>query len=269
MSRKLIYKFQEKDNKDFTFKVEKHPTNNYLISTIKQGVNIVTKPVLKLKADPSTFVIQNISNILDQGNLGDCVANAFKFAISSQTNKRVQISRLFLYAICRILDNTPLNQDSGTTVRTASSSILKYGIINETVYDYNISLFSNLPPLSVFKSATYLQHYKYTFINQNELSIKQCLIINKTPIIFGFMVYSSFMSTSVTNTGIVPMPDLSTETLMGGHCTCIIGYDDVTKMFTCVNSWGTNWGINGKFYMPYAYLVNSNLASDFCYLSVI
>ena len=29
------------------------------------------------------------------------------------------------------------------------------------------------------------------------------------------------------------------------------------------NSWGLSWGINGKFYMPYSFLLNSNEADDF------
>lgn len=32
---------------------------------------------------------------------------------------------------------------------------------------------------------------------------------------------------------------------VGGHCVCITGYDDKTKTFTFVNSWGEDWGKNG------------------------
>ncbi|MDA7573761.1 hypothetical protein N8751_00605 [bacterium] len=29
------------------------------------------------------------------------------------------------------------------------------------------------------------------------------------------------------------------------------------------NSWGVNWGDQGYFYMPYKYMTNKNLCSDF------
>ena len=74
------------------------------------------------------------------------------------------------------------------------------------------------------------------------------------------------MSNSVAANGIVPMPNTKTETLDGGHCTCIVGYDNTKQWFICANSWGTSWGDKGYFYMPYAYITNPNLASDFCYL---
>jgi hypothetical protein len=32
---------------------------------------------------------------------------------------------------------------------------------------------------------------------------------------------------------------------VGGHCVCITGYDDKTKTFTFVNSWGEDWGEEG------------------------
>jgi C1A family cysteine protease len=41
------------------------------------------------------------------------------------------------------------------------------------------------------------------------------------------------------------------------------GYDDSTQQFIVRNSWGTGWGIQGYFMMPYDYLTNTNLSDDF------
>jgi C1A family cysteine protease len=78
------------------------------------------------------------------------------------------------------------------------------------------------------------------------------------------MVYSSFMTNTVAKNGIVPMPNTQTETQEGGHCVCIVGYNDATQMFKCANSWGTSWGINGYFFLPYNYVINTALAGDLC-----
>ena len=83
------------------------------------------------------------------------------------------------------------------------------------------------------------------------------------------MVYSSLLTATVSSTGVVPMPNTKTETFKGGHCACIVGYNDTTQMFTCANSWGTSWGNKGYFTIPYAYIINPSLAGDFCFTTFI
>ncbi len=38
---------------------------------------------------------------------------------------------------------------------------------------------------------------------------------------------------------------------VGGHCVCVIGYDDVGQYWVCKNSWGTGWGSGGYFCIGY------------------
>ena len=82
------------------------------------------------------------------------------------------------------------------------------------------------------------------------------------PFVFGFTVYESFESQWVTETGEVPMPG-SGEELLGGHAVLAVGYDDSEQRFLVRNSWGAGWGMRGYFTMPYAYLTDHGLASDF------
>jgi C1A family cysteine protease len=91
--------------------------------------------------------------------------------------------------------------------------------------------------------------------------MKACLA-SGYPFIFGFTVYDSFESDAVAKTGIVPMPS-KTELVLGGHAVMAVGYDDSKKWFIVRNSWGEDWGDKGYFYIPYDYLTNKNLASDF------
>ena len=50
---------------------------------------------------------------------------------------------------------------------------------------------------------------------------------------------------------------------IGGHAVLIAGYDDATSRFLVRNSWGENWGNNGYFTMPYAYVTNNQYCDDF------
>lgn len=256
--RKLNYKFQEKDERDYKISIE----NNNLSLKSPKGNTLKALKVLAIN-----YVIPNIASILDQGNLGSCVANAASLIISTQSKKTISLSRILLYALCRICDNTNLNQDDGTTIRTCCNVLRKYGTCPENICPYNINLFSSFPSLNAIKNLNLLKNFMYYSVNQDINSLKQTLFTFNKPIIFGILIYNSFMTPQVASTGIVPMPDTSKESLLGGHCVTMIGYDDNKLCFVCANSWGTSWGNKGLFYLPYNYVINPNLAGDFFYFS--
>lgn len=80
------------------------------------------------------------------------------------------------------------------------------------------------------------------------------------PFVFGFTVYESFETRKVVETGIASMPRKK-ERVLGGHAVLAVGYNQKDKRFLVRNSWGTGWGKNGYFTMPYEYL--KTLAADF------
>lgn len=107
----------------------------------------------------------------------------------------------------------------------------------------------------------------YQSVDQNLADMKGCLA-SGYPFVFGFTVYPSFESDEVARSGIVPIPGASEQTL-GGHAVLAVGYDDTKNMFIVRNSWGSGWGLAGYFYMPYAYLLDNNLANDFWTIRVV
>jgi GH15 family glucan-1,4-alpha-glucosidase len=279
---KANYKFNKPDPRNYTIKTEYDPISNLEISTFTiPSKNQIT--ILKSLASPNIYTLPNFntqSNILNQGDIQDCVSNAFAYAIKYQTKNHFVLSRLYLYDICRILDNEPLNTDPGTSILTACKSIQKYGAVPETIMTYPkptasmqtvFNALSTFASLNVFQTAKLFKKFTYAFIDPSnnytssvkETTIKNSLNTNTNPIIFGLKIYDSFYTVN-TSTGRVPIPNTTTETYQGGHCLCLVGYDDTTRLFTCVNSWGTGWGKQGIGYIPYDYLTNTNLAFDFC-----
>jgi C1A family cysteine protease len=107
----------------------------------------------------------------------------------------------------------------------------------------------------------------YQAVDQNLADMKGCLS-SGYPFVFGFTVYESFESDAVSETGNVPMPGAD-EAMKGGHAVLAVGYDDKDNVFICRNSWGAEWGEAGYFYMPYAYLLDSNLSADFWTIRVV
>uniref|UniRef100_A0A6C0DC88 Peptidase C1A papain C-terminal domain-containing protein n=1 Tax=viral metagenome TaxID=1070528 RepID=A0A6C0DC88_9ZZZZ len=234
---KLNYKFQKEDSRDLQFDHKLLPTNS------------VTNYNL------------NITKIYDQGQLGSCVSNAIALVIN-YINNTILPSRLYIYFNGRAISiDENIRDDTGLVVRDGCKSVSKYSVCSEINWPYNINVYSIMPSLSSYNSTYNLPNFTYYALTQTATAIQAALQANN-PVIFGFTVYSSFMSRAVASTGIVPMPNTHTETIAGGHCTVMCGFNSVTKMFKCVNSWGTNWGDRGFFYMPYAYILNPSLTSD-------
>ena len=251
MNRVLKYKARKVDPRDYTFSVERDPTKNVeTFTTIKksntlQGIKYVSAP---------SFSISPLPAIINQGQLGACTANAFYYTTMKQTKNMLPLSRLYLYANCRCIDDTPLNQDDGTTIASLCKAVATYGLCKEVIYSYDIKKFVDLPPLIAYQSAKKLKVFNYTYIKQDLNSLKGALTLYNVPIIFGICVYDSFLTNDVATNGIVPMPNTEKEICQGGHCIVAVGYDDATKTFTCANSWGTSWGNKGYFYLPYDYI---------------
>jgi C1A family cysteine protease len=39
---------------------------------------------------------------------------------------------------------------------------------------------------------------------------------------------------------------------LGGHCVCVIGYDETKQAWLCKNSWGSQWGEDGFCWIGYS-----------------
>jgi C1A family cysteine protease len=71
-------------------------------------------------------------------------------------------------------------------------------------------------------------------------------IATKGPLAACFSVYSDFFAYRSGVYRRVP-----TALLRGGHCVCVVGYDDAQGAWICKNSWGTGWGDGGYFRIAY------------------
>jgi C1A family cysteine protease len=215
---------------------------------------------------PYFSLSSKVQTILNQGDIGSCVANATKQYILICTNQHFDLSRLFHYYFGRLLGGESNIEDSGLDIRAACQIISKQagvGAVPESLWAYDTSKFATMPPIDVIRSAKFFRLYTYTFIQGDLSHLKSYLLNFQRPIMFGMEIYSSFVTNTVASTGIVPVPNTETETKEGGHCTLIVGYDDNKQLFECVNSWGVEWGAKGFFYLPYEVVGNPQLCYDF------
>ena len=202
--------------------------------------------------------------VYDQGQLGSCTANAiggaFEFDVLRQKATDLMPSRLFIYYNERVMENT-VNSDAGAQIRDGIKSVAKQGVCPESEWPYDTAQFAVQPPAQCYTGALSHRASSYQRVAQLLNQLKGCLA-HGNPFVFGIAVYESFESDQVAQTGEVPMPATG-ERLLGGHAVLAVGYDDSTQRFTVRNSWGSGWGMAGYFTLPYAYLIDRSLSSDF------
>jgi C1A family cysteine protease len=202
------------------------------------------------------------SPVEDQGYLGSCTGNAIAGAIELLDVKNgagfTDISRLFIYYNERVYLNE-VDQDNGAYIRDGIKSIHKIGAAAEEIWPYDIEKFAEKPTAAAYTDANNRRFNGYYRI-QSLTSVCNALA-NGFPVVFGFTVYSSFMSDYVAKSGMMPMP-MRGDRVEGGHAVLAVGYDKKTQRIIVRNSWGTGWGDNGYFYMPMDYIADRNLSDD-------
>jgi C1A family cysteine protease len=206
--------------------------------------------------------------VYDQGDAGSCTANAGVLYRRWLAQRFVQysspdqdLSRLFLYYQERKLEGD-ISSDGGAEVRDTFRVLARIGVCSEAADPYSVGLFAsaavNDSPGDLADAADYRIGAYHRVLDVD--TAKQCLASGYA-IELGFVVYESFES--IGRDGLMLMPEPS-EQILGGHAVVIYGYDDTLNggSFLVRNSWGEQWGANGDFFMPYAFLADAQL-SDF------
>lgn len=205
--------------------------------------------------------------IFDQGNLGSCTGNgtsrAIAFDLAKQQLPVFTPSRLYLYYWARSREHT-IKSDSGAVISDVFKAYNTHGVCDENEWPYDISKFAVKPDQEDCRQAKTHRPVKYYSVPaRNKPNAIMTAIASGYPIVFGFSVYTNFFD--IKSDGIMPEPKGGLE---GGHCVLATGYDRQTQYVTCDNSWGTDWGKAGRFYMPFDF-ITSEQADDFWVLESV
>lgn len=223
-----------------------------------------------IKKFPKQKFLTNLPPVYNQGHLGSCTANAlgtaFQFEQRTQNLKDFVPSRLFIYYNERKLEGT-IPIDCGASISDGIKTMTENGVCPEVVWPYDIKKFAEKPTTLSYVLASTHQVLASRRVPLNVDGFKTMINMGY-PVVFGFTVYKSFESPEVAKSGVMTLPGPD-ETLVGGHAVLCVGYDDTMTSedgrtvgyLKIRNSWGSHWGKDGDFYMPYSY-VTPNLVSD-------
>jgi hypothetical protein len=207
--------------------------------------------------------------VKDQGDEGACTAFAgtgmreflYRKLAKFETTKTTPLpvfSAAALYYLERQLNNTLDQGDCGSDGRTSVKVMNQLGVCLDSEDPYVPGNFATAPTAAQLASALKFKAGAYHRLGFQDM--KSCLL-SGYGFVVGFNVYESFES-KIGSDGMMPVPDIVNEQLLGGHEVFFIGYDDSKNAFKVRNSWSKTWGASGNFWMPYTCAADSNIVLD-------
>lgn len=197
--------------------------------------------------------------VRDQGNVGSCVGfgiGANLTALAKQKHVDPEwFSPTWIYNGARFIEGT-LPYDFGCYPRNAMKWIADRGCLREHLWPYNPNqLDKTSPPSALNEFANDWPILVYTRVIGGIDGICAA-IASGHPVSIGNPWYEKWMDTNAV--GVLPAIT-ETDVPIGGHETIIYGYEKSNGLFWCQNSWGLNWGNNGRFAMPMSALAVFNV----------
>lgn len=227
--------------------------------------DFVYVPRFQVSLYPETTNRKNFKNFpfrWDQGNRGSCTghggAAAFVQALIKNNQPVFEPSRIFAYYNAR--EDDMKGEDSGASIRDMIKALAKYGVCPEESWKSDPDKFAVKPSAEAYAEAEKHQAIEYYRIHPITKEAIMDAIYNGYAVVYGQMLYESFMSEKVAATGIVPYPNKCWEQEYGGHCKAALDYEK-EGVFD-INSWGKKWGIDGGCLIPWRYLLDPKLTFD-------
>lgn len=218
-----------------------------------------------IKLATEVDLTDSLPPVLDQETIGSCVlhgtSEAFRARLKADGRSDIAPSRLQFYYDTRVSEGTA-GEDAGCQIRDAIKILRTTGVAPESDWPYIVSRYFLAPPPSVNQDRVGYPDFDYERVDVDAVAVKTALS-EGFPVIIGLSLYDSFEGDTVAATGIVPMPNLQTERVVGGHCMLAIGYGQHSGLIKVRNSWGADWGDKGNCYIPEEIIGSTDYGSDY------
>jgi hypothetical protein len=183
----------------------------------------------------------------NQGIQGSCVAWATAYALKSY-HERLEMNwslntNEHLFSPAFIYNQINGGRNKGSLISDALKLIISKGAASLASMPYDDQDYLTQPTSAILEEAARFKAKSFSSVG-GLYEIKSALA-NAKPVVIGIGIFDSFYRAKVYNS--------VSGGYGGGHAVTIVGYDDArySGAFKIINSWGTDWGDDGYFWMPY------------------
>ncbi len=188
----------------------------------------------------------------NQGRQGSCVGWATAYATKSY-HEKVEIgwdlNRLDqVFSPAFIFNQIQNFNCTGSYIHEALEVFVNRGAATWSQMPYTDSQCTTQPSAAAVQQAAGFKSRRWARLQT--VDDMKAALANRNPVIVALQVYENFQQLRGANAVYNSVSGRRLE----GHAVTMTGYDDnrFGGAFRIINSWGTNWGDNGYFWVPYA-----------------
>lgn len=210
-----------------------------LLTPAEEYQKIPVAEEVRLKATSATKYLP-CPSVGNQGSDGACVGWGTAYAARSiMTGANTRFSPSYVYNQIKVSDCA-----SGSYPADALNIIYNQGVCTYNSMPYYSNNCYTQPNSSQVQEASNYKISGYQRVSINSNSIRSQIAYGR-PVVVAGRVDSYFQNlgynrilTTVTGQG-------------GGHCYCVVGYNDTYRCFRVLNSWGSSWATDGYGWISY------------------
>lgn len=196
---------------------------------------------------PKEFILENLPAVKQQDNINSCCAHALSSILEYFNNNKHTLSTNFIYGI----QHKEFNQNlPGMYLAQACQIVQKYGDVLEQDCPGNIEVPNSWTAAeAVINNQQAMEEgYKYRttsyYTCNTDNDIKYALM-NYGPVLAAIDWKEKY---SISKTGKIRFSKTSSG---GGHAVMVCGWNK--SGWVIQNSWGSDWGKEGRFILPFEY----------------
>lgn len=217
--------------------------------------NLFGSPGAPPTEPPLVDLSSNFPTPGDQGQQGSCVGWATTYALKSY-QEGVEMgwalntpSRLFSPAY--VYNQINGGQDNGSQIYDALDLIINQGAATLASMPYSDNNFTTQPSQAARNEAAQFKGVKRSTLNG--ISDIKGALAQRKPVVLGIEVFDQFYQLKGSNS-VYNSTAGSNTGQHGKHAITAVGYDNNHPSggaLRVINSWGTQWGDKGFFWLPY------------------
>ena len=238
-----MFSFRRKSEKEKLGLIGADPTDirDYQLASIQPKVVFLPNEI-KLRDKMTSVQNQNWGTCTS--HMADGIA---EYSNSLEYKKEIKLSQKFIYYNTKKISGLWTTQ--GDYLRNALKAVCDYGApLEEDFPDVKRNSWEeyikDVPSIDIYEKAKKYKGKTFWSVGTSLDDFMQAIFQQNAPVGFGMMWYEGYRN--IKNDGKLPLPSGKE---IGGHA--VDGVDWEMERFWVRNSWGTNWGNNGYFYIPF------------------